>query len=189
MASAGAAGAVLLCARGAAAEEQGLRRAGRSASSASAREASASSSSPCARSAAGAPPQGAASSGSSTSSARPASASSLRSSRGRAAEYASEERAEREHDDNLIGPIVVAGLPGVRRGVRLGAVLCYHACAPVEAPLVQKRPAGDRRPSRRASAGARGRPSRRKRGSGLGPDWPARGPRPCPDSAVAAVGK
>jgi len=26
----------------------------------------------------------------------------------------------------------------------LGAVLCYHVCAPVEAPLVQKRPAGDR---------------------------------------------
>ena len=59
-------------------------------------------------------------------------------------EYASEERAEREHDDNLIGLIVVAGLLACAAAFGLGAVLCYHVCAPVEAPLVQKRPAGDR---------------------------------------------
>ena len=59
-------------------------------------------------------------------------------------EYASEERAEREHDDNLIGLIVVAGLLACSAAFGLGAVLCYHVCAPVEAPLVQKRPAGDR---------------------------------------------
>ena len=97
-------------------------------------------------------------------------------------EYASEERAEREHDDNLIGLIVVAGL--------LACAAAHpsrpHSCR-------SGRPATGRASSTpRASASLRGRPSRRKaRGSGLGPELgPDAGvPGSSPDSRVAAVGK
>ena len=43
--------------------------------------------------------------------------------------------------ENVAG---MAALLACAAAFGLGAVLCYHVCAPVEAPLVQKRPAGDR---------------------------------------------
>lgn len=59
-------------------------------------------------------------------------------------EYAGGAEGGDEYDDNFIGLLVVAGLLACAAVFGLGAVLCYHVCAPIEASLVRKRPASDR---------------------------------------------
>ena len=53
-------------------------------------------------------------------------------------QYVSREKTVRGFDDNFIGLVIVSLFMLAVTGFALGAVLCYHVCAPIEAPVLKR---------------------------------------------------
>ena len=59
-------------------------------------------------------------------------------------QYVSREKTVRGYDDNFIGLVIVSLFMLAVTGFALAAVLCYHVCAPIEAPVIKKGLMGNR---------------------------------------------